>query len=255
MIKDFTDGVSAFIKAIGQISKFKLWPYVLLSGMISLAIGGSLFYSSYTFASTAGGWISSFYKWDFASGVIQTMANWISGFAIIAGGFMIFKYVILIVLSPIMSLVSDKVESQILGKRDKTSFSIGQIIKDLLRGLSISLRNLSKELLIMFVLFILSLVPGFGIVTAPLLFLTQVYYVGFGNMDYCMERHFNVKGASTFVKQHRGLAIANGMLFTGLLFIPILGLFLAPILATISSTVTVLDRLPRLDTDPQIDFV
>lgn len=255
MLQDFTDGISGFIKALKQISTFKLWPYLFLSGFISLAIGGSIFWSSYSFASTAGAWIASFYRWKFASGIVSTMASWASGLAIVVGGFMLFKYVMLIVLSPIMSVVSARVETKITGKANDSSFSLSQVINDLLRGIRITLRNLSREMILMLILFVLSFVPTFGIVTAPLMFLIQVYYVGFGNMDYFMERHFDVRGASSFVSRHKGLAIANGMLFTGLLFVPVIGLFLAPMLATVSATTMSLERIPDLHLNEGPDYV
>ena len=47
MFKDFFDGVGSYGKAWNIISTHKLWYYVLMPGLISLILGGSIAYSAY----------------------------------------------------------------------------------------------------------------------------------------------------------------------------------------------------------------
>jgi CysZ protein len=73
-----------------------------------------------------------------------------------------------------------------------------------------------------------------------LLFLTQAYYAGFGNMDYTLERHFKYRESIDFVRRYRGVAIGNGIVFMLLLLIPIFGIILVlPLSVTAASLKTV----------------
>ena len=70
--------------------------------------------------------------------------------------------------------------------------------------------------------------------------MVQAYYAGFGNIDYTLERHFNYKDSISFVKQHRGFAIGNGIIFMLFLLIPIIGVILVlPLSVTAASTKTI----------------
>jgi CysZ protein len=60
-----------------------------------------------------------------------------------------------------------------------------------------------------------------------------------------MERHFDRKNSRIFIKSNRGLAIGNGAVFIFLILIPILGAFIAPTLATISGTLSALERIEK----------
>ena len=95
-------------------------------------------------------------------------------------------------VSPIMSYMSDSIERQMNDDYVSPKFSIKTMISDLVRSIRINLRNLSKELIITIGLLIFSLFPGAAVVTAPLIFLVQAYYAGFGILDYWMERHYRV---------------------------------------------------------------
>jgi CysZ protein len=59
-------------------------------------------------------------------------------------------------------------------------------------------------------------------------------------MDYTLERHYNVKESVRFVKNNRGIAIGNGMVFMLVLLIPVLGIILVlPLSVTAASIETV----------------
>jgi CysZ protein len=146
-----------------------------------------------------------------------------------------------------MSPLSEKIEARISNSSFQQDFSLKRILHEALRGVRIALRNIVREIFYSLILLILSFVPVVGIITAPALFMVQAYYAGFGNMDYYLERHFNVQGSAAFVRRYKGLAIGNGAIFLLLLMIPILGLFVAPVLATISSTVESHKRIADWD--------
>ena len=96
------------------------------------------------------------------------------------------------------------------------------------------------EVFITIPLLVLSLVPVLNIITTLLIFLVQAYYAGFGNMDYTLERHYGYKESVQFVKRHKGVAIGNGILFTIMLFIPVIGVLLVlPLSVTAATSQTI----------------
>jgi CysZ protein len=98
-------------------------------------------------------------------------------------------------------------------------------------------------MLTLMVIIITAIVPVIGILSGPLIFMIQSYYAGFGNIDFTLERHFRIRESVDFVKEYKGLAVGNGLPFLLLLAIPVVGVFLAPGLATVAATVESVHRL------------
>ena len=141
----------------------------------------------------------------------------------------------LIMTSPLMSALSEKVEKDITGQ-DQSRSIIVNIIPDLVRSLRVNLRNIVRELFFLAVLFVLSFVPVIGIVTTILGLLIQGYYAGWGNADFWAERHFNYGDTVRYMKQEKGMLLGNGIIYIFLISIPVLGVFVGPPLATIAIT-------------------
>jgi CysZ protein len=145
--------------------------------------------------------------------------------------------------APFMTPVSEKIEAHFTGYvHEAPSFS-----SSLLRAFKINIRNLGKELLYIFPLLFLSLIPIIGIVFTILIFLIQAYYAGFGNMDYTLERHFKYKESISFVKENKGIAIGNGIVFILLLMIPLIGIILALPLSVVSASKQTVKRIYQVE--------
>jgi len=243
MIKDLSDGLNSYFKIFPLISRFHLKRYFFLSGSISLIIGLFLFSGIYYFYDDLGSWLQSFWRWDFGKSFFNKASNWLAGGLISIVALLSYKYIIMIVLSPIQSIISSRVEAGLNGYETDEKMTVSSIFKDLYRGIGITFRNLTKEILFTILLLIISLIPTVAFISGPAILLVQAYYAGFGNMDYYMERHMNVKDSASFVKRHQGLAIANGVVFLLFLLIPIVGLIIAPTFATIASSVEVHKRI------------
>jgi len=244
MIKNILEGIKAYFDAFGLISKLRLWKYFAIPILISVVTGMVLIALMYSFSGNLGSFIAKAWIWEWGSEVFKTISTYISGLIILALGLILYKHIVMALSAPFMSPVSEKVEAHLLGKAThnhrNTSFS-----QQLSRGIRINLRNLSKELLFMIPLLVLSLVPVVGILGTIFIFLMQAYYIGFGNMDYTMERHFNYRESIQFVRQHRGIAIGNGIIFVLLLFIPILGFIITlpiSVVAASKETIKVLNQ-------------
>lgn len=242
MINDFFDGLKAYGRAFSIISKYGLWGYAFIPAIITLILTGIIGFSAYSFSDDFGHLLVSWWSWDWGSEMIESVGTWLGGIIIGIIGILSLKYIVLIVVAPFMSLLSEKVEAKITGKKSNAKFSLSKAFRDILRGLRLSLRNIIRELFFTFILLLAGLIPVAGWITPFLIFIVQSYYAGFGNTDFTMERHFSVRQSVNFARQHRGLMIGNGTVFMLLLMTGI-GFLIAPPLATVAATIESIERL------------
>ncbi|PKV49002.1 CysZ protein [Aquimarina sp. MAR_2010_214] len=239
MLKNIINGIKAYFGTFKLISKLGLWKFFAIPILISVIAGLSFVALAYFFSDNLGTLIAKIWPWEWGSETFATISTYIGGLLILVIGLILYKHIVMALSAPFMSPVSEKVETHLLGETNhvhrNTSFS-----QQLSRGIRINIRNLFRELLFMIPLIILSFIPVIGLLFTILIFLIQAYYVGFGNMDYTMERHFNYKESIQFVRKNRGTAIGNGIVFVLMLFIPIIGFIITlPISVVAASTETV----------------
>ncbi|WP_165730368.1 EI24 domain-containing protein [Polaribacter sp. 20A6] len=239
MIKNILSGISAYVGSFGLISQLKLWKYFIIPIVISVVTATIIGFTAYGLSDNIGAFLAKIWIWDWGKETFTTITSVIGGLFVLVIGFLLYKHIVMALSAPFMSPVSEKIEIHIIGNlkhnHRKTSFQ-----EQLIRGIRISLRNISKELLLTIPLLLLSFIPLIGIVFTALLFLLQAYYVGFGNMDYTLERHFNYKDSINFVGKKKGFAIGNGIVFMMCMLIPVIGIIIVlPLSVTAASVKTV----------------
>ncbi len=239
MIKNIFKGIKAYAGTFQLISKLGLWKYFGIPMLISFLTATIIIITAFALADDFGHYISKIWVWEWGKETFFLFSEILSGLLILVLGFILYKHIIMALSAPFMSPVSEKIEAHLLGinhhKHRNTSFQA-----QLWRGIRINVRNLLMELLLTIPILILSLIPIINIFTGFLLLMIQSYYAGFGNMDYTLERHFKYRESISFVKQHRGLAIGNGIVFMLFLLIPVVGIILVlPLSVTAASTETV----------------
>lgn len=268
MISEIVEGVETYRKAIGMLSKHRLWSYVIIPGLISIAMAVGLIIATMNILEYLGGldytpdrvdgWLSRISGWLREVGWLEGVLSWLGGvsssfakvlYLLLSTGILLFlfKYIIMVVIAPFMGMLSEKVESILTGNpAPKTT--VVQFIQDIIRGLRIALRNIVREIFFTLIFLMFNWVPIIGsVLSAVAIFWTQAYYAGFGNMDYTLERRrFTVKDSVRFVGAHRGLAVGNGGVFLLIFLIPVVGWFLAPAYGTIAATLASLERLQKL---------
>jgi len=239
MLKNILTGIRAYFSAFELLNKLKLWKYFGIPVLISVVTAGIIFVLAYCFSDNIGDQITSFWTFNRGKEVVSVISNFIGAALIIVFGIILYRHVVMAFSAPFMSPVSEKIEKHYLGAvHTDSNFSI-----TLARAIRINVRNLFKELLFIIPLFFLSLIPVIGIVFTVLIFLIQAYYAGFGNMDYTLERHYNYKDSIVFVKQHKGIAIGNGIVFMLLLMVPVIGILLVLPLSVVSATKETVKRV------------
>lgn len=162
------------------------------------------------------------------------------------------KYIVLILLSPLLAYVSERTEEILTGRT--YPFSWGQLLKDAVRGALIAARNGIMELAITVGIWFLTLfVPLLAPVAFILLFAVSAYFYGFSMFDYVFERRRLRIGESVKAVNDRiGAVLANGALFSLVMKLPLLGVMFAPVLASIGAVLATLRKeegLPSLRFD------
>ncbi len=242
MIQDFIKGFTSYFGAFGFIVKHNLYKHLFISGIISLLIGAVIISTSYGLSDDAGVFLSNFYPWEWGASYVKTFLEYVSGGIMLVVGFLLFKYILLVLISPFMGPLSAKVETIITYREEESKFSIKQMSYEMVRGFRIASRNIVREIFITVILLLLGFIPLLTIFITPLIFLVQAYFIGFSNFDYFLERRASVSQSVSYVKQHRWQAVGNGSAFLLILIIPVLGLFFAPVLGTIAATKTALNN-------------
>lgn len=247
MISEILGGFKTYTDAWKFSKEHNLWKYFVIPSIISLVLGVSVFYFAYLtgnyFFDQIDVWLHSefFDRWSWVQKGLQYFGSLLGGLMIFLPAMFVFKYLVIIVNGPFMAPLSEKVEEIIYGQVSNQNSGISGFGYSIVRSLRFNLTLILKELFFT-LLFTLLLLPV-SIVSPFVIFLIQSYYAGRGNMDYAMERSLNVKEGLSFSKSNKGLAIANGVPFVLLLYIPIIGFILAPPLSTIAVTIKTLERL------------
>ncbi|WP_178991178.1 EI24 domain-containing protein [Winogradskyella schleiferi] len=239
MINNILKGIKAYTGAFTLISRLKLWKYFAVPIIISLVTATIIGLSAYGLSDNMGRFIAKVWVWEWGKDTFTSISTFIGAIVIIAMGLILYKHIIMALSAPFMSPVSEKIEAHLTGvekhQHRNTSFQ-----EQLWRGIRINVRNLGRELIITIPILMLKFIPVVNIFSTVLLFLVQAYYAGFGNMDYTLERHFKYRESIRFVRQHRGIAIGNGVVFMLFLLIPVIGVILVlPMSVTAASLKTV----------------
>jgi len=245
MLKEIITAISAYFQAHRFITKHRLWKWILIPGLIYtilFSIGIWLFIESSTLAINFVLLKTGITEW------IQKMQNsWLSWLIIfmqiilylvlLMFYFSLFKYMFLIVGSPLFAYLSEKTEAIIEGT--DFPFSFTQLLKDIVRGIRIALRNMLWQTVYAISIFILAFFPVIGWITPLIALMVEFYYFGFSMLDYSSERHkLSTSQSIAFIGKHKGLAIGNGMVFYMMHLLPVLGWLLAPSYAVIAATIS-----------------
>jgi CysZ protein len=259
MFKDLADGIFSYGKAWRIIAENKLWYYVMMPGLISIILGGCIGYSAFLVHNDVSVYLTELYpvSW-YGHGLVERFAHIMSWFALGVAGFLTYRNILMGLLAPFMSPLAARVQAIQTGQPVyDPPFLSWTNMRLILRGLFLSLRNLIKELWYTMWLFLLGFIPIIGLIAPFLIFFVQSFYAGFSNLDYTLEKYYNVKNSKSFAKRHQGLAIGNGMVFLLMLTVPILGLFFAPALSATAATLEAVKRIeePLKNLNAAEDFI
>ena len=245
LLKEIVISIQAYFQAHQFIRQHKLWKWILIPGILYALLFLTGMYFFWTSTSEAVTYISKLVGLQVW---LERMHNSFLNFLFILGElivrvilvffyFSLFKYLFLIIGSPIFAYLSEKTES-ILEGRD-FPFSFKQLLKDILRGIRLALRNALWQTVYTISILILSFIPLVGWITPLIALFVECYYYGFSMLDYsCERRKMSPAQSVAFIGTHKGLAIGNGLVFYLMHSVPLLGWVLAPSYAVVAATLS-----------------
>lgn len=228
-------GVSTYSDAHQLIIKHKLWVYIIAPGIINIAVFVLSFIAISSLSNEVVDWLlnslSSFFDYpELLSETKGVLAFVIIVFIKIAFVFLylsVYKYIILILMSPLLALLSERVETILTG--NNYPFNMFDFLHDVIRGIALALRNLLVEISLLILVFLIGFIPLLNLITPLITFYISSYYYGFSMLDYSNERkRFTIKQSIHFIRMQRGVAFGNGAVFYGLLLLPFIGWLIAP---------------------------
>lgn len=242
--KQFGLAVKSYGKAITFVLEKGLWKYCLWSVAVAVVLMLWEGYLSSSVAEYVEMRLMEFLQFNFLGESLKAVLGFFirTGIRIIL--FFIYlsvnKYILLILLSPLMALLSEKTEA--LYYPSKQRFQLGQFVKDVLRGVALAFRNMSIELLILLLSFVIVWIPIIGWLSPFVLFILSCYFYGFSMIDYINERRkLTIHQSIAYINRHKGLAIGNGLIFALLFTLPYIGVVMVASLAPVAAAIAVLD--------------
>lgn len=249
MLEEIIIAISSYFKAHRFIVKNKLWKWIWIPGIIYailFVVGIYFFWESTAFIID---YLLS--KTGLKSWLQKENIHWLN-FIFIFGQIILqlilmllyfswFKYLFLIIGSPLFAYLSEKTESIILNV--EYPFSLKRFLSDVARGIRISLRNILWQTVYTVTILILALIPVFGWIAPLVSLFIECFYFGFSMLDYTNERKRLSSAQSVeFINRHKGLAIGNGMIFYCMHLLPVLGWIFAPGYAVIAATLSMQEK-------------
>ncbi|MFN3875323.1 MAG: EI24 domain-containing protein [Flavobacteriales bacterium] len=251
-MRHFALGIDGFFRAFGFCLRHGMWWLFLAPIALWALLAYGLAHALEAAVDAAGDWAAARLaipaEADDASWWADLKA-WLNGardavlklVLRLAVGYLLFvanKYIVLVLLSPLMAYASERAEEILTGRA--YPFSFAQLMRDALRGALIALRNGVLELAVTMAIWLASLVlPILTPLSLALLFAVSAYFYGFSMFDYVFERRrMRIGDTARAVNRRLGAVLANGACFSLLMKVPLLGLMLAPAMASVGASIT-----------------
>lgn len=242
MLKEIVIAFQSWSEAHRFIQEHKLVKWILIPGIIYTALFIVGMYFFWASADDAVSWVSE--KLQIENWLQQKRSEWLSFFFVMMGMmlrlilvlfyFSLFKYLILIIGSPVFAYLSEKTEAIIENKEH--TFTWPELRKDAARSIRLALRNCIWQTVYLVGLALMSFLPLIGWITPVIALFMECYYYGFSMLDYSFARsNFTAQQSIRFIGRHKGLAIGNGVLF----YLMHAAIIFAPAYAIVAGTLSV----------------
>lgn len=213
-LRNFFLGYRAYIKAIRFIFHYKYYWYFLFPAglmLIIYKIGEGIKYHQTDF------------KGDNMNEIVWYLLYLMLEISVAVLLMKFSKYLVVVLLSPLLSGLSMKCEKTLTG--NTYPFNFRQLIHDIKRAFRIVIRNIMWEYFFFLIIFVVSYIGWENPRSSPVFYLSFVigfYYYGFSFIDYINERRrLNLDESIIFMRKNRGLAVAIGSIYSVLILVPV----------------------------------
>lgn len=228
MLQTFQYHWDSTVQAFKTLAKGKFLIYFLPGIIVGLVYLAFYFQAKQLLnqdnSSDSNSWIGSALSWitSQAFGIMDVLV------------FEFYKFFILVILSPINNILSEKYDSYLTG--NSFSFSFIRLLNDFIRMLFLVTAALVLEYLFLIIWWFLSWVlPDF--IGEAMFFLISSFFIGFSFYDYSLERYqYGFFKSWNFGFAKLGTVIITGAIFTLIFRIPAIGIIISPVLVTLIST-------------------
>jgi CysZ protein len=252
--KGFLTGIRAYYRAFILIYKHNLWLYFI----IPFAVSAALFFSGDQILSEIQKidfntelskldfhhklWGMEFQDFVPESRDIQVLLHALKVVFVICA-FSFNKYLVLILLAPLNTLLSAKTEKILTG--NIYPFEYKKFVSDIYRTINFSLRNLFRQVVTLALWYgLVSIVPVLEFLSVYVVFVVGAYYYGATLIDYNNERRgFSWEQSVSIIRKFAGVALGVGSVFSLLFFSSYFGIVFGPILGVVAATVAMHDRV------------
>ncbi len=123
-------------------------------------------------------------------------------------------------------------------------------LKDFIRAevrmFKVVIRSWILEILLVFLVGIILDLVGLDFLGVIIAFFIRAYYLGFAFLDNYLEQYgYSIKESALTIKSYLGASIGLGLVSYVLIFIPVIGLIVAPLLGAVVSTLYLHANLPK----------
>jgi CysZ protein len=235
-------------KAFEFIFKHNLWYYFFFPAILTIILFIFGYWGvQYISQSLTEYVIQSIFPENIESSILQAIIDILAFFVSLLIKFLLgmilynyIKYIVLIFCSPILAHLSEKTESIVTDI--STTFSVGQFIKDISRGILVVLRNFIIETGLFIASLLFVWIPIFKWFVLPVQWGFNWYFIGYSLLDYSYERRgWSISKGTTFTRQYKSIAIVHGFVFSQIMKVPFLGICVAPIVGIVAATLSFLE--------------
>lgn len=243
VFNQFKNAISGYGKSFKFINENKLWGWFVVPGIINLIIFVVLGIFAWNYSEDLSDYFIQVFgvEDETSSSIIFWTTLIISRLSITLVFVLIYRYLLLIMVSPALALFADKIYKIQTG--NELPFNLKIFINNVFRGIGLAIKNLINEIVLTILVSLFSFTGVLAPAVPIVIFIIQGYFYGFSMIDYrCELQGMNIKQSSVYVWNNKGVAIGNGVVFNLVLLIPFVGVLIGPMLSLVASFLSFEDK-------------
>jgi CysZ protein len=239
-------GINSYVRTFRILDKYNLWSIMILPAILSFVIAIVVVLLAWITSDDIVNYVVGKYSFrDYDSNfgnLIEFIVSILIRGIVLFFYLKIYRYLILIALSPVFVNISDRLHKKIDGA--ETQLSLKSYCFCSFRGIRLAIRNFLLEILVTAFLIFLTLIITWILPVIPaIILLIESYFFGMVMMDYAFEMDgLSIIKSRETIRKNAGIALGNGLMFNLIILLPLIGVILGPVMALVSARVAIDDN-------------